>query len=157
MNMIEFNLSAICERQRRLDYNKEHDRKGRFTYGSNTILHSGREATAILKSKIKSGEISTKLRWTDQNKHTKGTEKYQNAVKKGEYPSYTLNTNEELQEIIDRCSGPIYIREKDIIRHGSDPEFKGMSVNRNTGKAVRTTKYTIHYSKYGTHIVPRRP
>lgn len=143
--------------QRRIDYNDKHDRKGRFAYGSNAIQYSGREATAILKNKIKSGEISTKLRWTDQNKHTKGTEKYKNAVKKGEYPSYTLNTREELQEIIDRCSGPIYIRERDIIRHGSDPEFKGMSVDRSNGKAVRTTKYTIHYSKNGTHIVPRKP
>lgn len=34
MNMIEFNLSAICEIQRRLDYNHNHGGDGRFISGN---------------------------------------------------------------------------------------------------------------------------
>lgn len=110
----------------------------------------------MLNAKIESGEFPLTLRSTDQNKHIQGTVKYKNAVEKGEYPSYTHNTYDELQDIIKRCKGPVLVKNGGFLRQGQDPAFKGFAVNRKTGKAVRTTKFTIHYSPRGTHIVPRK-
>lgn len=177
--MIEFNLAAICEMQRRLDYHDKRDRKGRFapengagreaslskskkpTSAQKRIQRrkvecSGKQAEEMLNAKIESGEFPMTLRSTDQNKHIQGTVKYKNAVEKGEYPSYTHNTYNELQDIIKRCKGPVLVKNGGFLRQGQDPAFKGFAVNRKTGKAVRTTKFTIHYSPRGTHTVPRK-
>lgn len=147
--MIEFNLAAICEMQRRLDYHDKRDRKGRFAPNGGTggetskskskksasaqkraprrkVECSGKEAEAMLNAKIESGEFPMTLRSTDQNKHVQGTVKYKNAVEKGEYPSYTHNTYDELQDIIKRCKGPVLVKNGDFSDRGRIPRSKGL-------------------------------
>lgn len=43
---------------------------------------------------------------------------------------------------------------KEVVNCG---EFIGYKVDKETGKKIATSWGKIHYSKKGTHIVPRKP
>lgn len=124
------------------------------------VIKSGKKAENQLNSLIKQGKVSLSVDFQKQSKHTKGSPKYNNAIQKGENPSYTENTDQELQEIVSRAQGKgiVLVRANgSMVRISSDSAFKGTYVDKQTGVETPTTKFTIHHSITGTHVVPAKP
>ena len=90
----------------------------------------------------------------------RGSKKYNLAVQGGGKPSYTDNTDEELQGIVQRAQGKGSVKVRangSIVRVASDDAFKGTYVDLATGEEKPTTRFTIHHSSTGTHVVPAKP
>lgn len=124
------------------------------------VVKSGKKAENQLNSLIERGKISLSVDSQKQSKHTKGSKKYNNAIQKGDNPSYTENTDQELQGIVSRAQGKgtVLVRANgSIVRVSSDSTFKGTYVDKHTGTETPTTKFTIHHSITGTHVVPAKP
>lgn len=124
------------------------------------VIKSGKKAENQLNSLIKQGKVSLSVDFQKQSKHTKGSPKYNNAIQKGENPSYTENTDQELQAIVSRAQGKgiVLVRANgSMVRISSDSAFKGTYVDKQTGVETPTTKFTIHHSITGTHVVPAKP
>ena len=105
---------------------------------------------------VTDGRISLQVNAEKQARHTKGDKLYNQLVESGKHPSYIENTPSELQKIVDNASGGRLIKRKSnaFVRVASDDGFKGTCVDRETGEETRTNRFTIHYSKTGTHVVP---
>lgn len=90
-----------------------------------------------------------------QAKHIKGEPEYK------EGKSYLTISEKEAQEIINQKSGTGIVvldkngkwKNKELINCDSQI---GIDVDSNTGEETSTDKGTIHYSKTGTHLVPRK-
>lgn len=138
--------------------NPYHAANGQFASAGNSVIATGVKAEKMLAAKIQSGNLSTKLDVGKQSKHVKGSAAYNKSVKSGIYPRYTTNTNQELQKIINNCNGTVLVRKNgSIVRIGKDSSFKGVCVNSTIGAGTPTTRFTIHHSKTGAHIVPAHP
>lgn len=130
------------------------------TAGCLGVVKSGKAAEDELNGRIKAGKISLSVDSKKQSKHVKGSRKYDEAVKKGDRPSYTDNTDKELQDIVQRAQGKgsVMVRANgSIVRTSSDGAFKGTYVDLATGEEKPTTRFTIHHSSTGTHVVPAKP
>lgn len=126
-----------------------------------------KENTAILRTKIESGEISTKIRPQVQARHIEGTAQFEqykaNRIAKGKTPQSILTvTTEEAQELVDKyhCTGEVVVK----IRNDGSFEIKEYTdTDRVIGKEYtdniyrETKRIGIFYSKKGTHIVPVQP
>jgi phage-related protein (TIGR01555 family) len=114
------------------------------------------ENEAEFTQMVADGRISLKVNAEKQARHTKGDKLYNQLVESGKHPSYIENTPSELQKIVDNASGGRLIKRKSnaFVRVASDDGFKGTCVDRETGEEARTNRFTIHYSKTGTHVVP---
>ncbi len=124
------------------------------------VVKSGKKAENQLNSLVERGKISLSVDSQKQSKHTKGSKKYNDAIQKGDNPSYTENTDQELQGIVSRAQGKgtVLVRANgSIVRVSSDSTFKGMYVDKHTGTETPTIKFTIHHSITGTHVVPAKP
>lgn len=125
------------------------------------------ENKAILKAKIESSEISTKIRPQVQARHTEGTQQFEEyktrRLAKGQTPQSILTvTAEEAQEIVDRyyCTGAVDIQQRHdgtvkIIEYCDADEVIGRYYKDDAYHAAR--RFAIYYSKKGTHIVPTVP
>lgn len=111
--------------------------------------------SGIIKSEIEKGNIKLELNHEKQAKHIKGEPEYK------EGKSYLTISEAGTQEIIYRNYGTgilVYDRNgnwkhKELIDCG---EEIGVVVDTSTGVETITDKGTIHYSKTGTHLVPRK-
>lgn len=124
------------------------------------VVKSGKDAEDELNDKIKNGKISLNVNSKKQSKHVRGSKKYNLAVQGGDKPSYTDNTDEELQGIVQRAQGKGSVKVRangSIVRVASDDAFKGTYVDLATGEEKPTTRFTIHHSNTGTHVVPAKP
>ena len=103
-----------------------------------------------------------------QNKHILGTNEYkqyvENLAKSGRYgPSRVTISNAEIEKLVSQYHGTGIFEYSDngkwnkIERITVHPEDIGIAVNILTGKEAGTSVFTIHYSKYGYHIVPDYP
>lgn len=123
-----------------------------------------KENRAILKSKIESKEISTKIRPQQHAKHVEGTPQFDqyraDRLAKGKTPQSILTvTEKEAQNLVDRFSGTGIV---EILKTGDSSvkivEFcdsdtvVGKFYDRNVYHETR--RFEIYYSKRGTHIVP---
>jgi uncharacterized short protein YbdD (DUF466 family) len=108
-------------------------------------------------------ELPKNIRVGQQNKHIAGTHEYNQYVEsqkaKGEFGPSRINGDIEFaQGLVDKYSGTGNI----ILKNGKWVNYEkiesdniiGVAVNNFTGAEEETTKFKIHYSKYGTHIVP---
>ena len=124
----------------------------------NPLEKNGKSSTIesdIVAKAIESGKVSTTINIDKQNRHIKGNKDYI------EGRSYIKGTAEDAQKLVNELSGtgePVYKpngewnnREKVIA-----DKVIGVNVDPNTLKETDTTKATIHYSKTGSHIIPRR-
>ena len=108
----------------------------------------------IIKEELANGNIKLEINHEKQARHIKGEPEYK------EGKSY-LTISEEAQDIINAKSGTgtlLYDRKgnwkhKELI--DCDKEI-GIDVDVNTQKETPTDKSTVHYSKTGTHLVPRK-
>lgn len=124
------------------------------------VVKSGKDAEDELNDKIKNGKISLNVDSKKQSKHVQGSKKYNLSVQGGDKPSYTGNTDEELQGIVQRAQGKGSVKVRangSIVRVASDDAFKGTYVDLATGEEKPTTRFTIHHSSTGTHVVPAKP
>ncbi len=111
--------------------------------------------SGIIKSEIEKGNIKLEINHEKQAKHIKGEPEYK------EGKSYLTISEKEAQEIINQKSGAGIVvldkngkwKNKELINCNSQI---GIDVDSNTGEETSTDKGTIHYSKTGTHLVPRK-
>lgn len=111
--------------------------------------------SGIIKSEIEKGNIKLEINHEKQAKHIKGEPEYK------EGKSYLTISEKEAQEIINQKSGTGIVvldkngkwKNKELINCDSQI---GIDVDSNTGAETSTDKGTIHYSKTGTHLVPRK-
>lgn len=121
-----------------------------------------KENLAILKSKIDSGEISTKVSAQQQQKHIEGTSQFArylaDRIAKGKHPQSILTVSiEKAQALIDRysCTGIV-----DVTRSGKIRTVEFVTTDLIVGKYfendsfLETSRVAIHYGKKGAHIVP---
>lgn len=117
---------------------------------------------AILKAKIESGEISTKIKHQQQAKHVEGTPQFEqykaSRLAKGKTPQSVLTiTEQEAQELVNRYAGTgaVEIANTRIVEY--------CDADREVGKYFRadeyapTSRFAIHYSTRGAHVVPSSP
>lgn len=124
------------------------------------------ENRAILKAKIESGEISTKIRPQVQARHIEGTLQFEGykarRLAKGQTPQSILTvTMEEAQEIVDKysCTGEVLIKTRkdgslEIKEYADADRIVGKEYTNNNYR--ETSRVGIFYSKKGTHIFPTR-
>lgn len=112
-----------------------------------------------LDEAIESGKLKTKLDKGKQAKHKYGSAEYNEAIKRGELPSYTKLSNMEVQKIINNHSkdGEVRIQKGHFKKVITEKDSIGMYGDLRTKKYIPTNRATIHYSKDGTHLVPAPP
>ncbi len=108
----------------------------------------------IIKSSIKSKAIKLEINREKQARHIKGTREYI------EGRSYLTISETEAQAIIDKKhgTGELILNKNGIPAKERIDAGKiiGVDIDINTGEETITDKATIHYSKTGTHLVPRK-
>ena len=107
----------------------------------------------MIKNMLDSGKIKSKIDPKKQSKHIKGSD-----YKSGK--SYIYGNEQTAQQLVNKLAGTgLLIKD----RHGNWTNKErvinnapiGVSISNKTGKSIETNEATIHYSKTGTHIVPR--
>jgi len=97
---------------------------------------------------------SCKISRKKQDKHIKGTDKYDKAVRKGENPSFVTA---DAKEMLKQGAGKGHMCAKNCEVFDYKKNI-GYYVNEFTGAKYKTTRATIHYDTYGNaHVVPARP
>lgn len=112
------------------------------------------ESDTVAKA-IESGKVSTTINIGKQNRHIKGSKDYI------EGRSYIKGTAEDAQKLVDELSGtgePVYKPNGEWNNKEKVTADKviGVNIDPKTLKETDTTKATIHYSKTGSHIIPRK-
>lgn len=108
-----------------------------------------------LKKKIRSPEVNKTIEEGKQGKHILGHQNYKDGR------SYLKVSAAEVQRLVDQYAGTGQIK-RDSKGHWTNKEFVsadhiiGVVVDANTGEAIETSRFSIHYSKNGVHIVPRK-
>lgn len=108
-----------------------------------------------LKKKIRSPEVNKTIEEGKQGKHILGHKNYKDGR------SYLKVSAEEAQRLVDQYAGTGQIKH-DSKGHWTNKEFVsadhiiGVVVDANTGETIETSRFSIHYSKNGVHIVPRK-
>ncbi len=122
---------------------------------------------AILKEKIASGEISTKIRPQVQARHIEGTAEFERykaqRLAKGQTPQSVMTiTMQEAQEFVDRYvdTGTVVVQTQ---KNGAIKTIEFTDADRVIGRYYKNNAYHntkragIYYSKKGTHVVPTSP
>lgn len=116
------------------------------------VIHT-KYLDAKLREKIRSDAIIKKIKDGSQGKHIIG---HNNYIKGRSYLTVDM---EEAQKLVDKYAGTGKIQ-RDGKNRWSNKEIViadkviGVSIEPATGKESPTKRFTIHYSKNGTHIVP---
>lgn len=108
--------------------------------------------SGIIKTEIEKGNIKLAINHEKQACHIKGTSEYK------EGKSYLTITEDEAQDIINAKSGTgKLIKDKDgkPVKEKIDCD-KTIDIDLKTKEETPTDKGKIHYSKTGTHLVPRK-
>lgn len=111
--------------------------------------------SGIIEDEIRKGNIKLDINHEKQAKHIKGCPEYIDGR------SYLTISEDKAQKIINKKSGTgslVYDRKglwknKELI---DCDEIIGVDINKSTREETSTDKGTIHYSKSGTHLVPRK-
>lgn len=111
------------------------------------------EKRDILKKAIDSGQITTKLNHEKQAPHIFGSEMYDPKRNK----SYFTISQEELQTLVNERmgTGKVFISKSGEIREMIEIDGDiGVCMKQDGSGQHITNRFTIHYSKKRTHIVP---
>lgn len=110
--------------------------------------------SGIIKDEIEKGNIKLEINPDKQARHIKGRPEY------SEGKSYLTISEKEAQDIIDAKSGTGKLLKdkngKPVKERIDCDKIIGVDVDMDTGEETPTDKATIHYSKTGTHLVPRK-
>lgn len=108
-----------------------------------------------LKKKIRSSQVNKMIEEGKQGKHILGHKNYK------EGRSYLKVSEAEAQQLVDQYAGTGQIK-RDSKGRWTNKEFVsadhtiGVVVDAGTGEEMETSRFSIHYSKNGVHIVPRK-
>lgn len=108
-----------------------------------------------LRSKLRSNDTPKVIEPGKQGKHIKGNNNYVDGS------SYLTVSETEAQELVNKYAGTGDIK-RDIKGRWTNKEFItadkniGVVVDPESGEEITTSRFSIHYSKNGVHIVPRR-
>ncbi len=110
---------------------------------------------AAVQALIQSEQISKQINIGHQNKHLKDSKHYVPGK------SYLYGDLETAQSLVTRYHGtgePIFSRNgewahKEVVMQ---PTVIGVNVDNATGIETETRRFTIHYGKKGTHVVPAK-
>ena len=112
------------------------------------------DGKAIIKAEVEKGNIKLEINPEKQGRHIKGAPEYK------EGRSYLTITAEEAQDVIDAKSGTgAMVNDKNgkpVKERVDCDRIIGFDVDQVSMKETETDKGTIHYSKTGTHLVPRK-
>lgn len=119
----------------------------------------------IIKKRIESGEISSKLNPGQQNKHVSGTNEFlrykESRMQNGKTPqSIVIASPEEVQNLISKHCGTGTVKRT---RDGVFMDVEFCDADHVIGKYFSnnqyfdTVRFAIHYGKKGAHIVPVEP
>ncbi len=115
------------------------------------------QARKTMISLIESGELPLNLNIGNQNKHIINSKTY----KPEEHKSYIIGGLKEAQELVEQYGGKGEVR-VDTKGKWTNKEFIivdkdiGYVFNPETNEFEPTNRFSIHYGKKGTHIVPRK-
>lgn len=120
-----------------------------------SLDNSGGRDIMSLAEGLERGQISLTINPEKQNRHIRGTAEYI------EGRSYLAISIDEAQDIVNRYHGKGKTREKrdgtfEMKERIMTDRIIGISINPKTGEESPTHAATIHYSKTGTHLVPRK-
>lgn len=131
---------------------KEWSKKFVEYYGNDGII---KVSNSIIEQKVNDGSIKLAVNKNKQNRHIVGSKDYIDGK------SYMYGDIESIQRLVDDLHGTgelVYKpngewnnKEKVV----ADKKI-GVNVDIETGDKSETSKATLHYSKTGTHIVPRK-
>ena len=131
---------------------------GNAAAGSAAAVSDQRTLRSGFHAMVSSGKISTRLYPRAQNKHVVGTERYNHCIARGEHPSeVTLPRNEQERFIQNALRHGDYFQRRDgsyKIQYRSS-QIIGYSVSPDGSSRTATHTALIHFSKDGSHIVPR--
>ena len=113
------------------------------------------DRTAAVRALIRSDQIEKRLNIGHQNKHIRESGMYVPGR------SYLYGGKDMAQSLVDRYHGtgePIFTRAGDWAKKEvvSQDSVIGVNIDVQTGEETETTRFTIHYGKNGTHIVPAK-
>lgn len=128
--------------------------KGLQTSDKSGIIEKARKT---MLSQIESSELPLKLNIGNQNKHFLTSKSYNPE----EHKSYIIGDLEEAQALVKQYYGKGEVRitssgkwtNKEFIIADKDI---GYVFNTETNRFETTNRFSIHYGKKGTHIVPRK-
>ncbi len=111
-------------------------------------------ANGRIQERIKTGKINTTVLIGKQGKHIKG---HNNFIAGRSY----LNASEDVQALVDKFAGTGTIlrdasgkwTHKEVVK--ADHRI-GFAVSQHDGSTAETSMFTIHYSRNGVHIVPKK-
>lgn len=110
--------------------------------------------SGIIKAEIEKGSIKLEINPEKQARHIKGSPEYK------EGRSYLTINMAEAQDVINIKNGTgVLLKDKDgkPVKERIDCDRTiGVDIDKNSGEETITDKGTIHYSKTGTHLVPRK-
>ena len=131
------------------------------------VALKNRGNTAILRSKIESGEISTAVRPQVQARHIEGTPEFERyraqRLERGKTPQSVLSVPApDLQSVVDKfvCTGTVTVKTR---KDGSVEIKEYTNADSIVGKYFANNEYhdtkrmIIFYAKKGTHVVPTNP
>ncbi len=139
-------LATQKERIRVQKYNRSVSMKVRW---------AERKRKDALNTALKSGTISLKVNTGHQNKHIKDSHGYINGR------SYVYGDLSSMQKLVDEYHGTGELmfasdgtwKNKEVIEVDFDI---GVNVDPETGEESATNRFTIHYARKGTHVVPAK-
>lgn len=123
-------------------------------YGDGYAALKVQYADARIQDRIKTGKLNTTVQAGKQGKHLKG---HNNFIEGRSY----LNATEDVQALVSKYAGTgALVRDasgkwahKEVVK--ADHPV-GFAVSQVDGTATETSTFTIHYSKNGVHIVPKK-
>lgn len=123
-------------------------------YGDGYTALKVQYADARIQDRIKTGKLNTTVQAGKQGKHLKG---HNNFIEGRSY----LNATEDVQALVSKYAGTgALVRDasgkwahKEVVK--ADHPV-GFAVSQVDGTATETSTFTIHYSKNGVHIVPKK-
>ena len=123
-------------------------------YGDGYAALKVQYANARIQDRIKTGKLNTTVQAGKQGKHLKG---HNNFIEGRSY----LNATEDAQALVSKYSGTGALARdasgkwahKEVVK--ADHPI-GFAVSQDDGAATETSTFTIHYSKNGVHIVPKK-
>ena len=129
--------------------------------GNRVFIDDAESKMLAFQKAIASGAISTRVS-SKQNKHRFGSNDYNQAIARGEHPSYTNLSNMQIRQIVNEHLADI---NPDDLFIEPDGQFKlsithssdfGFFVDMHTGEVTSTNRGTVHFSNDGAHLVPTR-
>lgn len=128
----------------------------KLTFGATGNIINLTDDDKTIREYIRSTDVQKKANAGSQNKHIRGSRGYiQNR-------SYIFGDIEAAQSLVDAYHGTGEIKRKARTGEWANREVVtadhdiGVSIDPDTGEEQITNRFTIHYGKKGTHIVPTR-